>query len=120
MAGKTAQEKKEEAWKLLDLRPQDFKWKIGGEVLDKTRLVNEIESESDLGKLIIELAQGIAPELPNKNSYALGKRAVCLICGTELLTVKAPDKNLISDQSVLVCCGQITEIKRVADIPSSD
>ncbi len=43
----------------------------------------------------------------------LGKRYKCLVCGTEILCVKA-------GEGVMICCGQEMEVQEPRTIPSSD
>lgn len=113
-----AEEERKQAEKVatlvaIALRPDTFKWKLQDKVFDKSTLLKEVSAETETGKLVVELMQRIAGEAPKEGSYKLGKRAVCLLCGTELLIVKSTD-------SLFACCGQNMEITTPKVISSSD
>lgn len=107
------QREKVDAIVTIGSRPNNFRWNINGIVFAKSQLLEEIGNGSKLGKQIIKLAQEISPRSLGADSYQLGKRIACLLCGTEFLIVR-------TGRSIPSCCGQNAEIKTPSRLPSSD
>jgi hypothetical protein len=115
---KTAAERQQEkekvdALELISQRPATFQWRFQGTLYDKAGLLKEVVEETELGKQIILAASQVSIEPAGKDSFKLGKRAVCLKCGTQGLITKAGG-------GILVCCDQNMDIMGAKPIPSSD
>lgn len=105
--------KKARTLELIALRPENFQWLFRGTLYNKEQLLGEVSGETETGKLLILAAEGIGVEPAKQGSFMLGKRGVCLKCGTELLVTKA-------GKGLMVCCQQNMDIKQPKPIPSSD
>lgn len=108
----TEEERKEHALAFLKRRPSKFRWSLGPEpAYFRDTLLAAVNREGPFGQTVIDRAQDFMAEPSNSNF--LGKRYVCLVCGTEALCNKAGEGNI-------GCCGQSMEMKVPRPIPSSD
>lgn len=116
MVFKNIEQRRQEALKLLETLPEEFRWNnVKGPIMKRDEIVKEVKAGSEIGDSFVDLIDGSAPsDGPN----ALGKRYVCLNCWTELLNTKAGS----SKEGVegVVCCGQKMWIKQPRFMPSAD
>lgn len=104
---------KEKAQKVINQRPENFRWTIGGMTYSKSELLRKLDEEPGNGTTVTDLAKMLKDLEDGAVTNMLGKRYQCLVCGTTVLTTKA-------GPGQICCCEQAMEVLEPKPIPSSD
>jgi len=107
--------KAERVLAFLDRKPKQFLCTINGVTMGKGQLLAAVDKRD---APVLDFLDPFSTTTSDGMSH-LGKRYVCLVCGTQILCVK-PKGEEKEGGKIPTCCGQTLESVEPKPMPSSD
>ena len=104
---------KDFALEVIASRPENFRWVVSDLIFKRHEILENIRSDSKTGARFVALVKERGMEPEDNSSNILGKRYLCLICDTQVLTTKAGPGRI-------QCCGQNIEQVKPRPVPGAD